>query len=76
MDPGSLSIITAGIQGDAHDFMRLLLGFWDTPVPSAGATPVKRQQQRFHRAGGAGRFPQMKADLGVVGVWGRWHFVT
>jgi hypothetical protein len=34
----------------------------DTPVPSAGATPVKRQQQRFHRAGGAGRFTQMNAD--------------
>ncbi|RLB84238.1 MAG: hypothetical protein DRH24_05595 [Deltaproteobacteria bacterium] len=25
-----------------------------TPVPSSRATPVKRKQQRFHRAGGAG----------------------
>jgi len=24
--------------GTLYDFMRLVLGFWNTPVPSAGAT--------------------------------------
>jgi len=33
----------------SHDYFLSI-----TPVPSSGATPVKRQQQRFHRAGGAG----------------------
>jgi len=43
--------------------MRLLLGFWDTPVPSAGATPDEHPKgTRFNGAGGAGRFPQMNAD--------------
>jgi hypothetical protein len=27
-----------GNNAEAYDFMRLVLGFWDTPVPSAGAT--------------------------------------
>jgi hypothetical protein len=59
-----------------NDFMCLLLGFWDTPVPSAGATPVRSsgpipvehpEGSRFNRtdgAGGAGRFPKMNADCG------------
>jgi len=32
------------------------LGFWDTPVPSAGATPDEHPKgTRFNGAGGAGR---------------------
>jgi len=58
--------------------MRLLLGFWDTPLPSAtltadksaGATPVKRQQQRFHRAGGAGP-SEMRSAVTAVNFTGR-----